>query len=410
MIVRNAAETISRALASAAPHVTEINVLDTGSDDGTVELVEREATALAGSVAVRLVRGSWRDDFAAARNESFELASPDADWLLWLDADDELVVAGRLGQLVDSSPPSTTALAVYYECAHDTLGRVVEGVWRVRLVRPTAGYRWQGAVHEALVLPPGTEGRVDVVAPERARVVHRPPPGHSGSDRNLALLLRSQAEAERSGIPLDPRSLLSLGLELAGRARFAEAAEALGAYAGDDRQGWTDERAHAVAQRSACLRALGRLDEAIEIETEAAAARPDWVELPLGLSDSYARAGRWSEAERYAVEATAMPLPATAVRLDPRWLRLGPLLRLAEAQLGLGGAESARTTLGELRSRAEADLSLAVALDSVDEAIANGGTGEAHRRVRELAGRYDPSTRAVAQGLRLDARRAGLPS
>lgn len=403
MIVRNGAETLGRCLASAAPHVHEINVLDTGSEDATVELVEQQARALEGRVTVRLARGTWRDDFAAAREESFALASRAADWLLWLDADDEIVLADRLERIVESTPPDATALALRYECAHDTLGRVVESVWRLRLVRRAAGYRWVGAVHEALSAPPGLKSIVHAVPPTVARVVHRPQPGRSGSDRNLAILLRSRADAERRGAAPDPRLLLSLGLELAGRARFAEAADALGAYARDDFDGWPDERAHAAAQCAACLRALGRVDEAIELETEASAARPDWIELQLGLAESHALVGRWAESARFAREAASIPLPATPVRLDPRWLALGPLLRLVEAQLALRDVEQAGRALAELRLRGGEDPMLVAALGSVEAAAAAGATAEALARARELAGRYDPRTRAIAQGLRLDA-------
>ncbi len=68
LIVRNGAETIARALASIRPHVGEVCVLDTGSTDGTLELL---ADLAAGPGApIRVQRAAWHDDYARARDMS----------------------------------------------------------------------------------------------------------------------------------------------------------------------------------------------------------------------------------------------------------------------------------------------------------------------------------------------------
>lgn len=82
LIVKNEAAHIERCLRSVAPIADEIVVVDTGSTDGTVELVE--------GLGLDVVLGAfeWCNDFAAARNAALELAS--GDWALWIDADEEL--------------------------------------------------------------------------------------------------------------------------------------------------------------------------------------------------------------------------------------------------------------------------------------------------------------------------------
>ena len=65
--------------------VDEIIIVDTGSEDRTKEIVERYTD--------KIYDFSWRDDFAAARNYSFSLAS--GDFILWLDADDVILPKER---------------------------------------------------------------------------------------------------------------------------------------------------------------------------------------------------------------------------------------------------------------------------------------------------------------------------
>jgi len=78
MIARDEARCIERCLRSAAAHVDEMCVLDTGSVDDTA--------SLARFCGARVVPWSWRSDFAAARNAA--LGQTGCDWRLILDADE----------------------------------------------------------------------------------------------------------------------------------------------------------------------------------------------------------------------------------------------------------------------------------------------------------------------------------
>lgn len=85
MIVKNEEKCIGTALDSVRD-ADEIVVLDTGSTDGTADVI-----AGLNMPNVRHVRGEyeWKDDFADARNEA--LARCTGDWALVLDADDWMV-------------------------------------------------------------------------------------------------------------------------------------------------------------------------------------------------------------------------------------------------------------------------------------------------------------------------------
>ena len=67
MIVKNEEEVLGRCLDSAAGLVDEIVIVDIGSTDHTKETAARYTD--------QIFDFPWRDDFAAARNESFAHAS-----------------------------------------------------------------------------------------------------------------------------------------------------------------------------------------------------------------------------------------------------------------------------------------------------------------------------------------------
>ncbi len=85
MIAKNEESFLANCLASVQGLVDEIILVDTGSTDKTKEIALR--------FGAKVFDFSWRDDFAAARNESLRHAT--GDWILVLDADEELDEEGR---------------------------------------------------------------------------------------------------------------------------------------------------------------------------------------------------------------------------------------------------------------------------------------------------------------------------
>lgn len=81
LIVKNEEKHLERCLKSLVNKVDEIVVVDTGSTDKTKEIA-REYTE-------KVFEYEWKNDFAAARNYSLEKAT--GDWILVIDADEELV-------------------------------------------------------------------------------------------------------------------------------------------------------------------------------------------------------------------------------------------------------------------------------------------------------------------------------
>jgi glycosyltransferase involved in cell wall biosynthesis len=142
MIVRNEAHQLADCLSPIARLFDEIVIVDTGSQDATCQIAQQFTN--------NVYHFAWRDDFAAARNESLRHAH--GDWMFWLDADDRISPDNReklatlLAQLGNQD-------AAYFM---DTLCRAVDPmdiervVTHSRLFRRHAEIRWHRRVHEQL--------------------------------------------------------------------------------------------------------------------------------------------------------------------------------------------------------------------------------------------------------------------
>lgn len=163
MIVKDGAQTIERAIASCRPWVDEICVSDTGSTDGTLELLA--LLACEPGAPIRVEQHPWPCDFAAARETSFAMAS--TEYATWLD-DDEILEGGQHLRrlLVD--------VDVLYVRRRDEVGDdELAHLWDARVVRREAGIRWHGRVHEHLLVDHLEHARWRVAPPLELRVVHR---------------------------------------------------------------------------------------------------------------------------------------------------------------------------------------------------------------------------------------------
>jgi tetratricopeptide (TPR) repeat protein len=80
MVVRDSANLLAACLQSVCRVVDEMIILDTGSADDTI--------AIAQNFGARVISISWMDDFARARN--LALAEVRSDWVITLEADEQL--------------------------------------------------------------------------------------------------------------------------------------------------------------------------------------------------------------------------------------------------------------------------------------------------------------------------------
>ncbi|WP_197911988.1 glycosyltransferase [Kineobactrum salinum] len=87
MIVRDEAAVIERCLASVRPYIDYWVIVDTGSIDDTPARIRAALADIPGE----LYHCRWRD-FGFNRSDALERARGKADYLLFLDADEQLLV------------------------------------------------------------------------------------------------------------------------------------------------------------------------------------------------------------------------------------------------------------------------------------------------------------------------------
>ena len=136
MIVRDEADMLPGLLDSVAGLWDELCVVDTGSADGTPGLLE--------AAGARLAHEPWRDDFAAARNASLDLAR--GEWILFLDADERVSpeLAADIRDLLDDDDAGAATVRLRDELPH---GHRRESRL-LRLFRRDPAIRFEHAIHE----------------------------------------------------------------------------------------------------------------------------------------------------------------------------------------------------------------------------------------------------------------------
>lgn len=291
MIVKNEEEVLERCLDSAAGLADEIVIVDTGSTDHTKEIAARYTD--------KIFDFPWRDDFAAARNESFARAS--MDYCMWLDADDVLLDEDRAAflKLKESLDPAVSVVMAPYHTGFDGSGRVTFSYYRERLIKNRAGMRWEGAVHEAIT-PAGRVHYADFAVTHRKA---RP----SDPDRNLRIY-EAQLEA---GKILEPRQQFYYGRELYYHQRWEEALAVFEKFLAGGR-GWLENCIDACCHCAYCREKLGQPEAAL-----AALFRTFAYDRPR--AEVCCELGRWFfERERYSQAAYWYALALTCPRDDRR--------------------------------------------------------------------------------------------
>jgi tetratricopeptide (TPR) repeat protein len=143
MIVKNESAALPAALAAARPWVDEMVVVDTGSTDGTQDIARAHGALV--------VEWAWRDDFAAARNESLRHAT--GDWILVLDADEVLTEGSgpALRSACETAGPEVVGFNIKIVCPREGDGGLVRLNWFPRLFRNLPGVRFEGVIHEQVI-------------------------------------------------------------------------------------------------------------------------------------------------------------------------------------------------------------------------------------------------------------------
>jgi len=288
MIVKNEAHVIRRCLDSVRPYIDRWVIVDTGSADGTQDLIRRHLQGVPGALHER----PWRD-FGSNRSEAIALARGQADYILVMDADNEL-----------AAPPGFAFAGLDadgYYIAHRYDG--LEFGMAI-LLADRIDWRYEGVLHEYVT----------------ADVPHRisPLPGpwivmhHEGARSRDPDTYRKDAAILEAALAREPGNAryayyLAQSLKDAG-----ELVRALAAFRHRATMpGWEEETWQARYQAALLVERLGQPPPAIErAYLEAWNARPTRAEPLVQLARWHRARAEWPLALLFARTAVATPRPA----------------------------------------------------------------------------------------------------
>jgi len=272
MIVRNEAANIRRCLASIVDHISCWVISDTGSADGTPEIIQEffQKKRIPGQLHQKPF-----ENFESSRNAALECARSstlDFDYILFCDADMELMVEDTAFRFHLSAP----GYLLIQRAGSLTY-------WNVRLLRREVQARYRGVTHEYLDIQRGVERLRGAWFKDHATGSNRA----DKFERDIRLLTESLKKD-----PSSPRSWFYLAQSYRDAGRIAEAAQSFAKRA--DMGGWEEEAWYARLQYGRCLSSLG--DEAGFLRTTLSAynQRP-WRAEPLGDLAQYFRERKMHE-------------------------------------------------------------------------------------------------------------------
>lgn len=320
MIVKNEENTLERCLSGISGLVDEIVIVDTGSTDRTKEI--------AGKYADRVHDFEWVDDFSAARNYAFSLATK--EFILWLDADDIMLPhdGGKFCELVAALPWDADAVSMHYHLSFDGQGQVSSSLRRNRLVKRSNGYRWVGAVHEYLEVS-GRIVNADIAVTHDRK--------HTNSSRNLNIY----EKRESMGEVFTSRNLYYYANELADHGQWGRAIEKYEQFLGRG-DGWIEDNLAACERLSECFYRLNRMNEAKRQVSRAFAYSLPRAEHCCRLGFYFMEERDYEAAVYWYEQATKLEKPQSSMGLFnlPCWTWL-PHLQLCVCYDRLGKPELA---------------------------------------------------------------------
>jgi len=287
MIVRNEAHIVAEVLDTVAPHITYWVIVDTGSDDGTQNLIRRHMGTL--GIPGELYERQWRD-FGHNRSEALRLAGGHGDYIWVIDADDLVVGTPDFGRLG----------ADVYQLRYG--GDFT--YWRRQLFRDGLGWRYKGVVHEyADCAGRFTEARVEgdyYIDSRRLGARSRDPQKYA---RDADLLL-----AEVQANPADARSVFYLAQSYYDLGDFANARDWYGRRA--EMGGWDEEVYLALFRMG---QAMSQLDahwpDVQHTYLRAFEFRPTRAEPLHAIAHRYRSDKRYRLGYLFAERAAQIPLP-----------------------------------------------------------------------------------------------------
>ncbi len=143
IIAKNESKMLPGCLESVLPIAKEIILVDTGSEDNTVEIAHKSGC--------RVIETSWENDFSKARN--IALKSAKYDFILSIDADERLVNPQAIASILTKPKDTTGAwlIEITSEATSTSSQKDVFIANLLRLFRNSSTIFYQNIVHEQII-------------------------------------------------------------------------------------------------------------------------------------------------------------------------------------------------------------------------------------------------------------------
>jgi len=291
MIVRNEAHIVHEVLDSVAPYVSSWVIVDTGSDDGTQNVIRKHMATL--GIPGELYERPWRD-FGHNRSEALKLAQGHGDYIWVIDADDLLV----------GMPDFSRLSADVYQLRYGPDFTY----WRRQLFRDGVPWRYEGVLHEyAACDAPFVEQRLDGDYHIRSRRLGGRSLDPQKYVRDAEVLL---AEVERD--PENPRSVFYLAQSYFDARDFANARKWYARRT--EMGGWDEEVYYSLARLAESMSRLGEpWPDVLDAYLRAWEFRPTRAEPLHSIALRYRSDQRYQLGYLFAQHATQIPLPTQDV-------------------------------------------------------------------------------------------------
>lgn len=289
MIVRNEAHIVHEVLDCVAPYISTWCIVDTGSEDGTQDIIRAHMAGL--GIPGELFERPWKN-FGHNRSEALQLAAGRADYIWVVDADDLVIGTPDFSQLNADScelrygPPDGFTY------------------WRQQVFRDGLPWRYGGVVHEFIMCDqPFQIQRLtgDYHLESRRLGGRNLDPEKYARDRDLLLV-----EVERD--PEDSRSVFYLAQSYFDLGDFANARRWYQRRA--EMGGWEEEVYYSLLRVG---ESMLRLEEPWPMVQDAFLraweARPTRAEALHAIACHYRQQGRFQLGHIFAQRAASIPIP-----------------------------------------------------------------------------------------------------
>ena len=190
MIVKNEAPIIQRCLSTVRDTIDYWVIVDTGSTDGTQEMIREYLKDIPGELHER----PWVN-FGHNRNEALDIAREKADYILFVDADDQMI-------FLKSFDKKNLVKDFYMVCVKRQSG----DHYLPNIISNDSGWFWDGVLHEHIAHTQRMDGEIlkDVVNESYWQ------DGHRSQDPKKYLKDAKILHDELEKNPDDPRTLFYL--------------------------------------------------------------------------------------------------------------------------------------------------------------------------------------------------------